>query len=277
MSQAVILYIPALHQGYLNFFAKYPGDLFILGSELIHETPRLDRDIRALDPKDAEKMILSLGIMDKVSILNNKADIKNLIDYQEIILPDEDISRKFAENHLAKQKHSLVPFFLRWEKQISTVELEVPPNRKISRDKLDHELMSIAFADAPKSSDWWRQVGAVIARNGKPIMIGHNRPLPAEDYTLGAFGDPRSNFDYGEYIELSKVIHGEASLIAEAAKKGIALEGASIYVTTFPCPVCAKSISAAGFKKVYYSQGYSLLDAEDILASQDIELILVKN
>jgi dCMP deaminase len=276
MSQAVILYIPALHQGYLNFFAKYPGDLFILGADLVHETPRLDRDIRALKAENVRSMLEPLGIMKKVAILRNVADLKVLAAYDDIILPDEDISRNFAQNHLSKQDHKLVPFFLRWEKQISTTEYEVPPHRKISRDALDNELMSLAFDDAPKSSDWWRQVGAVVARDGKPIMIGHNRPLPAEDYTLGAFGDPRSNFDYGEYIELSKVIHGEASLIAEAAKKGVPLEGASIYITTFPCPVCAKSIAAAGFIKVYYSQGYSLLDAEDILKAHNIELILVQ-
>ena len=48
------------------------------------------------------------------------------------------------------------------------------------------------------------------------------------------------------------------------------------FVSTFPCPVCAKSIAVAGIKKVYYCQGYSLLDAEDILRPYGVELIFVK-
>ena len=63
------------------------------------------------------------------------------------------------------------------------------------------------------------------------------------------FGDPRSNFDAGKNIELSKFIHAEASLIAQAAKQGAKLEGASIYVTTFPCPVCARLVATAGLRK----------------------------
>ena len=56
-------------------------------------------------------------------------------------------------------------------------------------------------------------------------------------------GDPRSDFSKGVNVELSLFFHSEAQLIAEAAKKGISLEGASMYATTFPCPPCAKLIA----------------------------------
>jgi dCMP deaminase len=99
--------------------------------------------------------------------------------------------------------------------------------------------------------------------------------MPSKDYTFGPFGDPRSNFDAGEHFELSKAIHAEAALIAQAARRGAPLDGASVYVTTFPCPVCAKSIAAAGITKVYYTKGYSLFDAEDVLGAAHIEIIQV--
>jgi len=56
----------------------------------------------------------------------------------------------------------------------------------------------------------------------------------------------------------------------------MALEDAYLYVTTFPCPVCAKSIAEAGIQKLYYSQGYSLLDAEDVLRAYGVKIVLVK-
>ncbi|HLN18769.1 MAG TPA: deaminase, partial [Patescibacteria group bacterium] len=62
----------------------------------------------------------------------------------------------------------------------------------------------------------------------------------------------------------------------KAAKDGISLNNTNLYVTTFPCPTCAKLIAEAGIKKVYYESGYSLSDAEDILKNAGIEIILVK-
>lgn len=273
MSSTVVSYIPAIHQGYIKFLNEHPGDLYVLGKQYIHETPRMERDIRAVDPADIVKMIEALKIMSRVQVLDDIKDVGEIAG--TIVLPDEDVNRTFAKKYLKGKKVAFESAFLRWDRQISTTELEVPANRTISRTDLDRELMAVADAEAAKSADWWRQIGAVISRDGKPLLVGHNRPLNAEDYTVNVFGDPRSNFDYGEYIELVKTIHAEAGVIAEAAKRGLKLKGAAIYVSTFPCPVCAKLIAAAGIKKVYYNKGYSLLDAEDVLGAAGVEIILV--
>lgn len=276
MAYAVISYIPALHKGYLDFFKKYPGELYILDKKFVLETPRLDRDIRALDPQEVKKAVESLGLFSKVSVLDeSNLEILKKIG-AEIILPDEDVNRVFAQKYLADAKTNLVSAFLRWDKQISTAELIVPPDRVISQNDFDKEIMRVAQEEADKSPDWWRQIGALVVKDGKVVLSRHNTVLPSE-YTLNAIGDPRSNFDAGQNIELVKTIHAEANLIAEAAKKGIALQGCSMYVTTFPCPVCAKSLAVAGINKLYYKKGYSLLDAEDVLKAFGVEIILVKD
>ncbi len=276
MANVVISYVPALHKGYLDFFKKYPGELYILDKKFVLETPRLDRDIRALEPEEVKKAVESLGIFSKVNVLdeNTLGILKN--SGVEIILPDEDVNRTFAQKYLADAKTSFVSTFLRWDKQISTAELIVPPDRIISQSDFDKEIMNVAQEEADKSPDWWRQIGALVLKDGKVVLSRHNTVLPSE-YTLNAMGDPRSNFDAGQNIELVKTIHAEANLIAEAAKKGIALEGSFMYVTTFPCPVCAKSLAVAGINKLYYRKGYSLLDAEDILKAFGVEIILVKD
>jgi len=89
-------------------------------------------------------------------------------------------------------------------------------------------------------------------------------------------GDPRSNFDYGEQPEIYLSIHAEADIIAQVANRGISLQGSGIFVTTFPCPNCARLLVRAGIKKLFYTQGYSKLDAEEILKSAGVEIILVK-
>ena len=74
-------------------------------------------------------------------------------------------------------------------------------------------------------------------------------------------------------MELSTALHAEAGLIVEAAKKGISLEGATLYVTTFPCPNCAKLVAASGIKKLIYQDGYSVLDGEELLRSAGLIIV----
>ena len=56
---SLIAYIPALHKGYVDFFKKYRGStLYILSKELIREVPRMDRDIRALEPEEVKDILV---------------------------------------------------------------------------------------------------------------------------------------------------------------------------------------------------------------------------
>lgn len=277
MPSALVSYIPALHRGYIDFFKKYPGELYILGSDFTQHAPRLERDIRALTPEEVQSLIEGLKLFSRVVVLNQQNIGELLGSTPPIIMPDDEVNQGFAEAYLKEKIVTFVPIFLRWDRKISTTEFEAPPDRIISEDAFDKEVMTQALHEAQKSSDWWRQVGAMLIRDKKPILVAHNTPLPSE-YTVNAFGDPRSNFDAseGQYKDLSKFIHAEATVIAEAAKQGIKTEGTSIYVTTFPCPACAKLVAVAGVKEVYYAKGYSMLDAEDILRAFGIKIVMVK-
>jgi dCMP deaminase len=237
----------------------------------------MDRDIRALTPQEIKTLLDGLGIFSKIVVLTKENLPQFLDDASPVVMPDEDVNRQFAAAYLKDKDVAFVSTFLRWDRQISTKEFEVPPDRVISDNAFDKEIMSQALEESKKSPDWWRQIGAVLIRDKKPIMVTHNTPLPSE-YTLNAFGDPRSNFDAGEaqYKDLGKFIHAEANLIAQAAKNGTPTEGASLYITTFPCPACAKLLVVAGIKEIYYSKGYSILDAEDILRAFGVKITMIK-
>lgn len=276
MDYYTIAYVPALHRGYLDFFEKYPGTLFLIGDDLKLEYPKLERDIRAMSAEEIKKSLEPFNLHKNIKVLTKENLEGSIGGIKEFIAPDEDISKEFASLYLQNKKVNYVSVFLRWDRHSALKNNTSPvPNRTISVEEFDKEVMNQAFAESRKSSDWWRQIGAVLVKGKKNVLIGHNKSLPSENIH-NIFGDPRSNFDYGENFELSKFIHAEAGIIAEAAKKGIALEGAEIYITTFPCPVCAKLIASSGIKKVYYTEGYSLLDAEDVMKKMNVQLIQVK-
>ncbi len=75
--------------------------------------------------------------------------------------------------------------------------------------------------------------------------------------------------------DLSTAIHAEAAIVAAAARDGVSLRGADLYVTTFPCPACARLIAEAGLRRCYFAGPYSVLDGEDVLRAAGVELYWV--
>lgn len=270
---AVVALIPALHSGYLSFFKKFPGLLYVVGRDFVSDFPHIERDMRTPEFRELRKMIMSLDIFEDVIEIDQKM-IREIPASLDIVMPDDDIMRGIAEKYLPERQVLFDTIFLRWTRALSTTEYEAPKERTVTKEEAERELMSHAEYIASKSADWWRQVGAVVYKDGDVAVEAYNQHIPSS-YSLDANGDPRSNFDAGERYDIVTTIHAEAHAIALAAKKGVSLDGASIFVTTFPCPTCARLIVKAGIQKVYYSKGYSLLDAEKILSDFNIEIVLV--
>ena len=53
-----------------------------------------------------------------------------------------------------------------------------------------------------------------------------------------------------------RTAHAETNAIAQAAKNGTPIEGASIYLTISPCYDCFKMMVNAGIKEVIYGNFY---------------------
>ena len=69
-------------------------------------------------------------------------------------------------------------------------------------------------------------------------------------------------------------VHSEIDAISQAAKCGLKTNGATIYVTRYPCENCARAIVAAGIKKVIYGRKESISDyTKQILDSGNVEVI----
>jgi deoxycytidylate deaminase len=73
--------------------------------------------------------------------------------------------------------------------------------------------------------------------------------------------------DIGEF---SRPVHAEMAALIDAARRGVAVNGHTMYVTTFPCHNCVKHIIAAGLRRVVYLEPYpksraSVLHGEEII------------
>ena len=59
-----------------------------------------------------------------------------------------------------------------------------------------------------------------------------------------------------DLLEFGRIIHSEMSALCDAARKGLSVQNATLYCTTFPCHLCAKQIVAAGIKEVVFLEPY---------------------
>lgn len=57
-------------------------------------------------------------------------------------------------------------------------------------------------------------------------------------------------------LEFGRPVHAEMAALMSAVRRGIAVQGSTLYVTTFPCHECARHIVAAGIKRVVYIEPY---------------------
>lgn len=103
-----------------------------------------------------------------------------------------------------------------------------------------------------------RKMGAVITKQKRVLATGYN----------GAPAGIRTCVDKGECLrrvrgiasgtqpEICYAVHAEQNAILQCAKLGIALDGATLYVSHRPCSICAKLIVNAGIVRVVYREDY---------------------
>jgi dCMP deaminase len=269
-----LLYLPVLHAGYESFLGGLSDvdEILLLGRGFAADFPVLGKEIRALDPARAAAYLTGAGY-GPVRVIE-PGDLPGTITAAEIVAPDEDVLRDLLDKYGWTDRTTFVRTFLRWDRPWSLARLPAGYTGTLDATELSRRLMGAAAGAAERSSDWWRQVGAVAARGGEVIDTARNAHQPT-DYSPYIDGDPRNNFHRGERADLSTALHAEAAIVARAAREGYPLAGADLYVTTFPCPACARLVAAAGFARCYFAGPYAVLAGDDVLRAAGVELIWV--
>ena len=85
--------------------------------------------------------------------------------------------------------------------------------------------------------------------------------IPISELAKIAMDDERSkNFSSAhvtDLIEFGRAVHAEQAAICDAARRGVSVANTSMYVTTFPCHLCARLIVAAGISRVVFIEPHT--------------------
>ncbi len=142
------------------------------------------------------------------------------------------------------------------------------------RKSWDEYFMDIAHAVSTRSTCLRRCVGAVaVSEDNRIIGTGYNGALAGTPH-CDVTGCLRQELQIpsGERQEICRAQHAEANVCNIAAKYGISLKGATMYVTSQPCVTCMKAMVTSGIERIVYEGDYPDDFARQIAAEAGVEL-----
>jgi dCMP deaminase len=121
--------------------------------------------------------------------------------------------------------------------------------RFAARPSWDDYFMATAVLLSTRSPCERLHVGCVLVsageRKNRLVAAGYNGFLPGTPHT--------SRLRDGHE---QATVHAEQNAVADAARRGISVEGCIAYVTHYPCINCAKILASAGLAEIRYRSDY---------------------
>jgi dCMP deaminase len=109
--------------------------------------------------------------------------------------------------------------------------------------------MNIAREVATRSTCDRKFVGAVIVRDRSILATGYNGSIRG----LAHCDEEGHLMEEGHCV---RTVHAEANAIVQAARNGVRIDGASIYVTASPCWGCFRLIANGGIVRIVFGEFY---------------------
>lgn len=114
-----------------------------------------------------------------------------------------------------------------------------------SRINWNEYFMSLALLISSRSPSMKLKVGAVIVKDNRVISSGYNGyPSGCKHISIH-----RDNHEIN-------TIHAEQNAISDAARRGVAVQNSTIYITHYPCINCCKYIISSGINNIVYLDDY---------------------
>lgn len=145
-------------------------------------------------------------------------------------------------------------------------ELQDLVKKTSDRPRWEEYFMSVALLISTRSSCERLKVGCILVSSKEQ----GNRIL-ASGYNGVLAGAPHLSYIRDDHEQGN--VHAEQNAVTDAARRGISIDGATAYITHFPCINCAKILAAAGIKKIIYLNDYKNDPlVKELLNQWDIEL-----
>ncbi|MBI4722509.1 MAG: cytidine/deoxycytidylate deaminase family protein [Candidatus Stahlbacteria bacterium] len=147
----------------------------------------------------------------------------------------------------------------------------------MTRPTWDNYFIEIAKLVSSRATCLRRKVGAIIVKDKRILSTGYNGAPTglAHCSEVGCLRE-KLHISSGERHELCRGVHAEQNAIIQAARFGVSIDNATLYLTDSPCIICSREIINAGIKVVVYGQGYPDTMARKFLKEAKIKVLKYK-
>ena len=115
-----------------------------------------------------------------------------------------------------------------------------------NRPSWEEYFKQLTIITAQRSSCEKLHVGCLFVKHNRIIAQGYNGYLPGAPHKQVI----RDNHEIA-------TVHAEQNTISDCAKRGVSCNGATAYITHYPCINCAKILFASGIKEIKYIEDYN--------------------
>ena len=125
------------------------------------------------------------------------------------------------------------------------------------RPTWDEYFKEMVTVTAKRSSCERLNVGCILVKDNRIIAQGYNGFLP---------GCPHKSIVRDNHEQAT--VHAEQNTIADCAKRTVSCDGATAFITHYPCLNCTKILLAAGIKEIKYINDYKNDNLVCVLTNQ---------
>jgi len=116
---------------------------------------------------------------------------------------------------------------------------------KLDRPNWNEYFKEIVQVTAKRSPCKRLQVGCILVKDNRIISQGYNGFLPGcEHKSIVRDGHEQAT------------VHAEQNALCDCAKRGVSCDGATAYITHYPCIICTRLLLTAGIKEIKYIEDY---------------------
>lgn len=212
---------------------------------------------------------------------NDPKSIEELRDKEDKEMNDKEGGMQLAEcrrmaDVFIKNNNTLVQFKNKIDKLIDDLKKKFP----YIRPSWDEYFLNIIKVVGQRGTCDRGRTGAILVKNHRILTTGYVGSPPGLPHCdeIGHLFHVVEHTDGVTRVHCVRTIHAEQNAIAQAAKHGVNIDGATLYLKMTPCNDCAKLVIAAGIKRVVCEKHYhgSTL-AVRMFKDAGVELTVLKN
>lgn len=128
---------------------------------------------------------------------------------------------------------------------------------EVSRPSWQDYFKDITLCTAKRSPCERLHVGCIIVKDNRIIATGYNGFLPGAEHK-----------SILRHEHEQATVHAEQNALMCCARLGTACDGATLYITHYPCIICCRLVLAAGIKEIKYINDYRNDDLVEYFCKQ---------